>query len=65
MVFKHLPPLRAAPRIEPAETPMVIEDEPRSDEYQLWAEKYRPTQFNQLVGNKNEIAKLRTWLEAW
>lgn len=32
---------------------------------QLWTVKYAPTSLKDICGNKTQVDKLKTWLEAW
>ena len=33
--------------------------------YSLWTDKYKPTSYSEIIGNKSNVDKVVTWLKQW
>jgi hypothetical protein len=38
---------------------------PKTDDNQLWTDKYKPKTYDEVIGNKALVQKLALWLNNW
>ncbi|KAJ3084849.1 hypothetical protein HDU99_001925 [Rhizoclosmatium hyalinum] len=50
-----------APMTEAARPPL----QPMNQSSELWTTKYKPTKYDDVMGNKSNVTKLATWLKNW